>query len=176
MLLSAVMCAKQLRHRNADVGFDLHIRCFVYNGPFVILTKNVIDIVYRLWVSAKCVVLLGILVVWFYFRWIMNYQISNILFVFPYFIEISKNKILISRCCNRQSCVLNNYATATQLSKCLADSDLVVFGLTGIGPIRKISVLDWFLPYWHNESFYIVLTDLIIWHWLINDRLYQWHS
>jgi hypothetical protein len=33
-----------------------------------------------------------------------------------------------------------------QLSKCLADSGLVVIGLTGIGPIRKISVLDWFLP------------------------------
>jgi hypothetical protein len=31
-----------------DVRLDLHIRCFVYNGPFVILTKNVIDIVYRL--------------------------------------------------------------------------------------------------------------------------------
>jgi hypothetical protein len=29
-----------------------------------------------------------------------------------------------------------------QLSKCLADSDLVVIGLTGIGSIRKISVLD----------------------------------
>jgi hypothetical protein len=37
------------------------------DGPFVILTKNFIDIVYRLWISAKCVVLLGILVVWFYF-------------------------------------------------------------------------------------------------------------
>jgi hypothetical protein len=49
-----------------------------------------------------------------------------------------------------------------QLSKRLADSDLAVIGLTGIGPIRKISVLDWFLPYWPNESFYIVLTDLII--------------
>ena len=49
-----------------------------------------------------------------------------------------------------------------QLSKCLADSDLVVIGLTGIGPIRKISVLVWFLPYWPNESFYIVLTNLII--------------
>ena len=49
-----------------------------------------------------------------------------------------------------------------QLSKCLADSDLVVIGLTRIEPIRKISVLDWFLPYWPNESFYIVLTDLII--------------
>jgi hypothetical protein len=49
-----------------------------------------------------------------------------------------------------------------KLSKCLADSDLVVIGLTGIGPIQKISVLDWFLPYWPNESFYIVLTDLII--------------
>jgi hypothetical protein len=49
-----------------------------------------------------------------------------------------------------------------QLSICLADSDLVVIGLTGIGPIRNISVLDWFLPYWPNESFYIVLTDLII--------------
>ena len=46
-----------------------------------------------------------------------------------------------------------------QLSKCLADSDLVVIGLTGIGPIRKISVLDWFLPYWHNESFYIYCID-----------------
>ena len=33
-----------------------------------------------------------------------------------------------------------------QLSKCLADSDLVVIGLIGIGPIRKISVLDWLLP------------------------------
>ena len=45
----------------------------------------------------------------------MNYELSNILFVFPYFIEISKNKILISRCtcCYRQSCVLNHYATAT---------------------------------------------------------------
>ena len=49
-----------------------------------------------------------------------------------------------------------------QLSKCIADSDLVVIELTGIGPIRKISVLDWFLSYWPNESFYIVLTDLII--------------
>ena len=49
-----------------------------------------------------------------------------------------------------------------QLLICLADSDLVVIGLTGIGPIRKISVLDWFLSYWPNESFYIVLTDLII--------------
>jgi hypothetical protein len=48
-----------------------------------------------------------------------------------------------------------------QLSKRLADSDLAVIGLTRIGPIRKISVLDWFLPYWPNESFYIVLTDLI---------------
>ena len=34
-----------------------------------------------------------------------------------------------------------------RLSKRLADSDLAVIGLTGIGPIRKISVLDWFLPY-----------------------------
>ena len=41
------------------------------------------------------------------------YELSNILFVFPYFIVISKNKILISRCCYRQSCVLNHYATAT---------------------------------------------------------------
>ena len=49
-----------------------------------------------------------------------------------------------------------------RLSKRVADSDLAVIGLTGIGPIRKISVLDWFFPYWPNESFYIVLTDLII--------------
>jgi hypothetical protein len=54
-----------------------------------------------------------------------------------------------------------------QLSKRLVDSDLAVIGLTGIGPIRKISVLDWFLPYWPNESFYIVLTDLTIYR-LIN--------
>ena len=54
-----------------------------------------------------------------------------------------------------------------QLSKRLVDSDLAVIGLTGIGPIRKISVLDLFLPYWPNESFYIVLTDLTIYR-LIN--------
>ena len=49
-----------------------------------------------------------------------------------------------------------------RLSKRLADSDLAVIGRIEIVPIRKISVLDWFLPYWPNESFYIVLTDLII--------------
>jgi hypothetical protein len=49
-----------------------------------------------------------------------------------------------------------------RLSKCLADSDLAVIGPTEIGSIWKISVLDWFLHYWPNESFYIVLTDLII--------------
>jgi hypothetical protein len=49
-----------------------------------------------------------------------------------------------------------------QLSKRLVDPDLAVIGLTGIGPIRKISVLGWFLPYWLNESFYIALIDLII--------------
>ena len=32
-----------------------------------------------------------------------------------------------------------------RLSKRLVDSDLAVIGLTGIGLIRKISVLDWFL-------------------------------
>jgi hypothetical protein len=56
-----------------------------------------------------------------------------------------------------------------QLSKRLVDSDLAVIGLTGIGPIRKIFALDWFLPYWPNESFYIVLTDLTIFR-LINQR------
>ena len=49
-----------------------------------------------------------------------------------------------------------------RLLKNLADSDLAVIGLTGIGSIWKISVLDWFLLYWPNEGFYIVLTDLII--------------
>ena len=48
------------------------------------------------------------------------------------------------------------------LSKRLEDSDLALIGLTGIGPIRKISVLDWFLSYWPNESFYIALTDFMI--------------
>ena len=41
---------------------------FIMVRLLYILTKHVIDIVYRLWVSAKCVVLLGILVVWFYFN------------------------------------------------------------------------------------------------------------
>jgi len=61
-----------------------------------------------------------------------------------------------------------------QLSKHLVDSDLAVIGLTGIGPIRKISVLDWFLPYWPNESFDIVLTDLTIYNKskLINNCCY----
>jgi hypothetical protein len=45
------------------------------------------------------------------------------------------------------------------LSKRLADSDLAVIGLTEIGPIRKISVLDWFLPYWFYEGFYIVYIE-----------------
>jgi len=48
-----------------------------------------------------------------------------------------------------------------RLSKRLAGSDLAVIGLTGIGPIRKISILDWFLPYWPNESFYIDRFDHI---------------
>jgi hypothetical protein len=38
-----------------------------------------------------------------YVLYLMNYEWSNILFVFPYLIEISKNKILISRCFYRQS-------------------------------------------------------------------------
>jgi hypothetical protein len=44
------------------------------------------------------------------------------------------------------------------LNKNEISNDGFVIGLTGIGPIRKISVLDWFFPYWPNESFYIVLT------------------
>ena len=43
-----------------------------------------------------------------------------------------------------------------RLSKRLADSDVAVIGLTGIGPIRKISVLDWFFSVLPDESFYIV--------------------
>ena len=54
-----------------------------------------------------------------------------------------------------------------QFSKRLVDSDLTVIGLTGIVPIQKIFVFDWFFPYWSNESFYIVLTDLTIYR-LIN--------
>jgi hypothetical protein len=46
-----------------------------------------------------------------------------------------------------------------QFSKCLADSDLVVIGLTGIGPIRKISVLDWFLPYWPS-GYWLSFSDI----------------
>ena len=39
-------------------------------------------------------------------------------------------------CCINQSNISRDFSL--QLSKCLADSDLVVIGLTGIGPIRKI--------------------------------------
>ena len=46
-----------------------------------------------------------------------------------------------------------------RLSKRLADSDLAVIGLTGIGPIRKISLLDR-----HNFVF-IVFHD-----WIFNKR------
>ena len=41
-------------------------------------------------------------------------------------------------CCINQSNISRDFSL--QLSKCLADSDLVVIGLTGIGPIRKIYV------------------------------------
>ena len=43
-----------------------------------------------------------------------------------------------------------------KLLKCLADSDLVVIGLTGIGTMRKISVLDWFLPYCPMKVLYCI--------------------
>jgi hypothetical protein len=43
-----------------------------------------------------------------------------------------------------------------------ADLDLLNLPRDGIGPIRKISALDWFLSFWPNENFYIVLTDLTI--------------
>jgi hypothetical protein len=96
MLLSVVMCAKPLRHRNVNIKLYINqiyvntiihreftlrkSRCFVYNGPFVILTKNFIDIVYCLWVSAKCIVLLEILVVWFYFNGPWQTLVSELLF------------------------------------------------------------------------------------------------
>ena len=73
--------------------------------------------------------------------------------------QYEKHHIMIPLLIN-QSNISQDFSL--QLSICLADSDLVVIGLTGIGPIRKISVLDWFLPHWPNERFYIVLTDLII--------------
>ena len=47
-----------------------------------------------------------------------------------------------------------------RLSKRLEDSDLAVIGRTGVGPIRKISVLDWFLPYWTNESYFYCIDRL----------------
>ena len=71
------------------------IRCFAYNGPFVFLTNNVIDIVYRLWVSAKCVVFLGILVVWFYFNgpWpIIQYYQAFYLYNLSRFTFLNKKK------------------------------------------------------------------------------------
>ena len=73
--------------------------------------------------------------------------------------QYEKHHVMIPLLINKSNISRN---LSLQLSKRLADSDLAVIGLTGIGPIRKISVLDWFLPYWPNESFYIVLTALII--------------
>ena len=73
--------------------------------------------------------------------------------------EKKKHHVMIRLLMN-QSNISRDFSL--QLSKRLADSDLAVIGLPGIGPIRKISVLHWFLPYWPNESVYIVLTDLII--------------
>jgi hypothetical protein len=66
--MSNELFSKIIWRTNFLFGCLFCFRCFVYNGPFVFLTKNFIDIVdvYRLWVSA-CIVLLGILVVWFYF-------------------------------------------------------------------------------------------------------------
>jgi hypothetical protein len=50
--ISALVLARDSHIKpDSDAGgliWDLHIWCFVYNGPFVILTKNFIDIVYRL--------------------------------------------------------------------------------------------------------------------------------
>ena len=73
--------------------------------------------------------------------------------------QYEKHHVMIPLLINKSNISRN---LSLQLSKRLADSDLAVIGLTGIGPKRKISVLDWFLPYWPNESFYIVLTALII--------------
>jgi hypothetical protein len=47
------------------------------------------------------------------------------------------------------------------------DSDLVIIGLTGIGSIRKISVLDWFLSSL-RDVFHIGL--------VIGPRLLYWRS
>ena len=73
--------------------------------------------------------------------------------------QYEKNHVTIPLLINKSN-ISRNFSL--QLSKRLANSDLTVIGLTGNGTIRKISVLDWFLPYWPNESFYIVLTDMII--------------
>ena len=59
-----------------------------------------------------------------------------------------------------------------RFSKRLEDSDLVIIRLTGIGPIRRISVLDWFLSYCLNENCCIVLTNLAKWR-LINQKINQ---
>jgi hypothetical protein len=52
--------------------------------------------------------------------------------------QYEKHHVMISLLIN-QSNISRDFSL--QLSKCLADSDLVVIGLTGIGPIRKY-------PYW----------------------------
>ena len=73
--------------------------------------------------------------------------------------QYEKHHVMIPLLIN-QSNITRDFSL--RLYKRLADSDLAVFGLTGIGPMHKISILDWFLPYWLNESFYIVMTDLTI--------------
>jgi hypothetical protein len=58
--------------------------------------------------------------------------------------QYDKHHVMIPLLINKSNISRN---LSLQLSKRLADSDLAVIGLTGIGPKRKISVLDWFFQY-----------------------------
>jgi hypothetical protein len=58
--------------------------------------------------------------------------------------QYEKHHVMISLLINQFN---SSRDFSLRLSKRLEDCDLAVIGLTGIGPIRKIFVLDWFLPY-----------------------------
>jgi hypothetical protein len=103
----------------------------------------------------------------------MNYELSNILFVFPYFIEISKNKILISRCtcCYRQSGVLNHYATATLILRdyymTLSISALLLARDSHSKPDSEAGGLIWVEGWYQGRygKFHVIIFLSHILHW-----------
>jgi hypothetical protein len=103
----------------------------------------------------------------------MYCELSNILFVFPYFIEISKNNILISRCtcCYRQSGVLNHYATATLILRdyymTFSISALLLARDSHIKPDSEAGGLIWVEGWYQGRygKFHVIIFLSHILHW-----------